>query len=205
MTDVLDVKKLPEYRARAGVFALVEPAPARYLAIDGAGDPNTEPFAEATSALYPHAYALKFASKQAGQDFTVPPLEGLWWANDMEAFTSRRNKAAWRWTLLLRLPPWIDDAAVDAARAKVRAKKDPPARLDDVRVEPLDEGLCVQTLHVGPFDAEGPVLDRLHREFIPAEGLAPTGRHHEIYLGDPRRTAPEKLRTILRQPVAPAS
>ncbi|WP_166867312.1 GyrI-like domain-containing protein [Salinibacterium sp. ZJ70] len=179
-------------------------APARYLAIDGAGDPNTEPFGTAIEALYPLAYALKFASKRAGRDFVVPPLEGLWWADDMAAFTSGRDKSAWSWTLLLFVPEWIDDAAIEAARDAVRSKKQPPARLADVRVETLDEGLCVQTLHIGTFDDEAPLLARLHDEFIPGEGLRMTGHHHEIYLSDPRRTAPEKLRTILRQPVVRA-
>ncbi len=203
-SDAADLKKLDRYRAKAGEFRMLTVAPARYLAIDGAGDPNTEPFGTAIEALYPLAYALKFASKRAGRDFVVPPLEGLWWADDMAAFTSGRDKSAWSWTLLLFVPEWIDDAAIEAARDAVRSKKQPPARLADVRVETLDEGLCVQTLHIGTFDDEAPLLARLHDEFIPGEGLRMTGHHHEIYLSDPRRTAPEKLRTILRQPVVRA-
>lgn len=203
--DADDVKKLDRYRAKAGEFRMLTVEPARYLAIDGAGDPNTEPFGTAIEALYPLAYALKFASKRAGRDVVVPPLEGLWWADDMEVFTTARDKSAWSWTLMLFLPEWIDDAAIEAARDTVRAKKQQPARLEDVRVETVDEGLCVQTLHIGTFDDEAPLLARLHDEFIPAEGLTMTGRHHEIYLSDPRRTAPEKLRTILRQPVVRTS
>ncbi len=203
-SDAADLKKLDRYRAKAGEFRMLTVAPARYLAIDGAGDPNTEPFGTAIEALYPLAYALKFASKRAGRDFVVPPLEGLWWADDMAAFTSGRDKSAWSWTLLLFVPEWIDDAAIEAARDAVRSKKQPPARLADVRVETLDEGLCVQTLHIGTFDDEAPLLARLHDDFIPGEGLRMTGHHHEIYLSDPRRTAPEKLRTILRQPVVRA-
>ena len=204
--DKTDFKKtLDSYQAKRGVFRLVEVPPLHYLMIDGHGDPNTSPaFAEAIETLYPIAYKLKFASKQGlGRDYVVPPLEGLWWADDMDAF-SNRDKSQWDWTLLLLVPDWIDQAMVDAAVEQVAAK-DPPARLGDVRFDLLDEGLCVQTLHVGAFDDEGPVLQKLHEEFIPNQGLTPTGHHHEVYFSDFRRTAPDKLRTLLRQPVAQAS
>ncbi len=204
--DKIDFKKtLDSYQAKRGVFRLVEVPPLHYLMIDGHGDPNTSPaFAEAIETLYPIAYKLKFASKQGlGRDYVVPPLEGLWWADDMDAF-SNRDKSQWDWTLLLLVPDWIDQAMVDAAVEQVAAK-DPPARLGDVRFDLLDEGLCVQTLHVGAFDDEGPVLQKLHEEFIPNQGLRPTGHHHEVYFSDFRRTAPDKLRTLLRQPVAQAS
>jgi len=204
--DKIDFKKtLDSYQAKRGVFRLVEVPPLHYLMIDGHGDPNTSPaFAEAIETLYPIAYKLKFASKQGlGRDYVVPPLEGLWWADDMDAF-SNRDKSQWDWTLLLLVPDWIDQAMVDAAVEQVAAK-DPPARLGDVRFDLLDEGLCVQTLHIGSFDDEGPVLQRLHEEFIPSQGLTPTGHHHEVYFSDFRRTAPDKLRTLLRQPVAQAS
>jgi len=204
--DKIDFKKtLDSYQAKRGVFRLVEVPPLHYLMIDGHGDPNTSlAFAEAIETLYPIAYKLKFASKQGlGRDYVVPPLEGLWWADDMDAF-SNRDKSQWDWTLLLLVPDWIDQAMVDAAVEQVAAK-DPPARLGDVRFDLLDEGLCVQTLHVGSFDDEGPVLQKLHEEFIPNQGLTPTGHHHEVYFSDFRRTAPDKLRTLLRQPVAQAS
>lgn len=204
--DKIDFKKtLDSYQAKRGVFRLVEVPPLHYLMIDGHGDPNTSPaFAEAIETLYPIAYKLKFASKQGlGRDYVVPPLEGLWWADDMDAF-SNRDKSQWDWTLLLLVPDWIDQAMVDAAVEQVAAK-DPPARLGDVRFDLLDEGLCVQTLHIGSFDDEGPVLQKLHEEFIPSQGLTPTGHHHEVYFSDFRRTAPDKLRTLLRQPVAQAS
>jgi hypothetical protein len=200
--DKVDLKKTDAYRARAGEFRILQPPAQRYLMIDGEGDPNTPVFAEATEALYPLAYTIKFASRrERGRDYVVPPLEGLWWADDMAAFTRQRDKARWRWTLMIAQPEWVDGALVDTARRAVEAKG-APARLHDIRFEKLDEGLCVQTLHVGSFDDEAPVLARLHDEFIPANGLRETRDHHEIYLSDPRRTAPEKLRTILRQPVA---
>jgi hypothetical protein len=175
---------------------------AQYLMVDGHGDPNTDPaYQAALEALYPVAYKLKFASKQRlGRDYVVPPLEGLWWADDMEAFTARRDKSQWRWTMLLLVPEWLGGGDVDRAIEQVRSKG-APERLADVRLGALEEGLCVQTLHVGSFDDEAPLLDRMHRGFIPEQGLRMTGRHHEIYLSDPRRTAPERLRTLLRQPV----
>jgi len=205
VSEKVDFKRtLPGYRAPRGRFAIVDVPDARYLMIDGHGDPDTaQEFTEALEALYPVAYALKFASKgELGRDYVVPPLEGLWWADDMEAFTSARDKSRWEWTLLLMVPDWIDALMIARAVAAVR-EKGPRPRLDDVRCEVLSEGRCVQTLHVGSFDDEAAVLARMHHEFIPQSGLRMTGTHHEIYLSDPRRTAPERLRTILRQPVAP--
>lgn len=186
-----DLKKaLDSYRAKVGEFRLLDLPPRRYLMVDGHGDPNTAPaYADALAAIYPVAYRLKFAAKAAGHDYVVPPLEALWWADDPSAFTSRRDKSRWQWTVMLLVPDWVDDEDVVAALA------------DPVRVETLAEGRCVQTLHVGSYDDEGPVLAELHDRFIPGAGLAMTGRHHEIYLNDARRTAPERLRTILRQPV----
>jgi len=204
MNGKVDLKRERDgYRARVGEFRLLDIPPQGYLAIDGAGDPNTVAFAELTSALYPLAYAVKFASRrELGRDFVVMPLEGLWWADDMAAFTARRDKTRWSWTLLIAQPDWVDAALVDAALRAVEAKG-APARLADIRLETIEEGRCVQTLHVGPFDDEAAVLATMHDEVIPGHGLRMTGRHHEIYLSDARRTPPERLRTILRQPVAP--
>ncbi|GLY03885.1 GyrI-like domain-containing protein [Actinoplanes sp. NBRC 101535] len=195
-------RSIAAYRARRGEFALVDVPPLRYLMIDGQGDPNAGPeFAEATAALYPLAYRLKFASRrQLGRDYVVMPLEGLWWADDMESFTAARDKSRWNWTLLIMVPDWVDQGMVDVARGEVAAKGG-PRRLDEVRLETLVEGRVVQTLHVGSYDDEAATLERMHREVIPGHGLSMTGRHHEIYLSDARRVAPERLRTILRQPV----
>ncbi|MBN8425692.1 GyrI-like domain-containing protein [Microbacterium esteraromaticum] len=200
-------KTLDRYRSAPGEFRVLEVPATRYLMIDGAGDPNSSPeYTAALEALYPLAYAVKFASaRELGQDYVVPPLEGLWWADDMTAFTSARDKSRWHWTLMLMVPDWIPVDFVEAARERVAAKKEPSVRLDEVRLETLTEGLCVQTLHVGAFDDEGPLLARMHDEFVPGAGLRMTGRHHEIYLSDPRRTAPERLRTLLRQPVRAVS
>jgi hypothetical protein len=198
-------KSLDSYRARRGEIRLLEVPPLQYLMVDGCGDPNSAPeYAEALQVLYPLAYALKFASKEAlGRDYVVPPLEGLWWADDMSAFTTGRDKSAWHWTLMLMTPDWLTEEHLAAARDAVVGKR-PSLPVERVRVEVLNEGLCAQTLHVGSFDDEGPVLHDLHARFIPEHDLVMTGRHHEIYLSDPRRTDPEKLRTILRQPVQPA-
>ncbi|MGK5683168.1 GyrI-like domain-containing protein [Actinoplanes sp. URMC 104] len=204
MTTKADFKKeLDAYHARPGEFRIVDVPPLQYLMIDGHGDPNTGPaFAQATEALYPLAYALKFASKRRlGRDYVVMPLEGLWWADDLATFTARRDKSRWDWTLMIMVPDWIDRDML----AEAVAGKEGPARLSDVRLETLTEGRCVQTLHVGPYDDEAEVLRRLHDEFLPGQGLRETGKHHEIYLSDARRVAPAKLRTILRQPVVASS
>ncbi|WP_420096537.1 GyrI-like domain-containing protein, partial [Brevibacterium sediminis] len=137
-----------------------------------------------------------------GRDYVVPPLEGLWWADDMAAFTSARDKSAWDFTLMLFVPDWLDAGHVDGVIDTVRAKGSAP-RLSEIRFDTLREGTCVQTLHIGPFDDEGPDLERMHTDVIPEAGMTMAGKHHEIYLSDVRRTAPEKLRTILRQPVIP--
>ena len=199
----IDLKKqIATYSAPRGSFELVTPAPARFLMVDGAGDPNTsKAYADAVGSLYPVAYAAKFLSKgELGRDYVVMPLEALWWSEDMRVFTEARDKSAWRWTVMILVPDWVDAALVEGAIASVRRKATAPA-LDLVRLEDFDEGLSAQTLHVGPYDDEGPVLERMHDEFIPAAGLVLTGRHHEIYLSDPRRSSPDKLKTILRQPV----
>lgn len=205
----IDPKKtLDSYRAKRGEFRVLEVPPLQYLMIDGAGDPNTSPvYAEAVSALFPVAYTLKFSSRaELGIDTVVMPLEGLWHAEDMASFTSRRDKSAWQWTLLLmvgdHVTPDLFARAVDAVEAKSAKKREPLPALRSVRLETLQEGLCVQMLHIGPFDDEAPVLEELHDRFIPDNGLRMTGRHHEVYLSDIRRTDPAKLRTILRQPVA---
>jgi hypothetical protein len=198
----VDLKKeLDCYRARAGELRVVDVPPLQYLMVDGHGDPNTSPeYADALAALYPVAYALKFASKrELDRDYTVMPLEALWWADDMATFTTARDKSQWHWTAMILTPDWITPDLLDTAVSAVRTKSDPTA-LDRVHLATLEEDRCVQTLHLGPYDAEGPVLERLHA-FIADSGWQRSGKHHEIYLSDPRRVAPDKLRTILRQPI----
>jgi hypothetical protein len=191
------------YAPSAQDFSVIDVPELCYLAIDGHGDPNTSPeYADALEALYPVAYALKLESKKAfGHDFVVGPLEGLWRADDMTAFT-RRDKSSWDWTMMLSQPDWISAEMVATAIDAVRMKKRMPS-VDRLRFLTLVEGRSVQILHRGSYDEERPTLDRLHHEYMPAHGLTFAGDHHEIYLSDPRRTAPEKLKTVLRQPVRP--
>ena len=173
----------------------------RFLCIDGHGDPNTSPdYAAAVQALYSVSYAAKFAVRGAGgPDFKVSPLEGLWWADDLSAFVSG-DKSQWDWTMMIRQP---DAVTVDlAARLadEIAAKKSMPAA-GKLRLVSFEEGTAAQVLHVGPYATEGPTIARLH-EFIREQGFDLRHKHHEIYVGDPRRSAPEKLRTIIRQPYA---
>lgn len=190
------------YRPSKSEFALLEVPPMRFLMLDGRGDPNTAPAYEAAiQALFSVAYTLKFMSKNdLGNDYVVPPLEGLWWATDMQAFTHKRDKSHWLWTMMIMVPDWIPNEMVVQAQAAAGEKKELPA-LPKMRCESYDEGLSVQIMHIGPYDEEGPVLKQMHTEFLPAHNLTFNGKHHEIYLSDPRRVAPEKLKTILRQPV----
>lgn len=198
-------KSLNSYKAQAHQFHIIDVPKMQYLMVDGHGDPNSsQDFKDAIEALYPVAYKLKFASKQElEKDYTVMPLEGLWWAKDMSTFTSARDKSQWDFTLMIMQPDWITREMFEAALEKVKAKN-PPKSLPKVRFETLEEGTCVQTLHIGSFDDETPVLDKMHNTFIPENQFKMTKKHHEIYLSDFRRVEPSKLRTILRQPVAHA-
>jgi hypothetical protein len=193
-------KEIASYRARAGVFAEVDVPPLRYLMIDGQGDPNGQEYADAIAAIFGVAYRLKFMSKrELDRDYVVMPLEALWWSDDMSAFTIDRDKSRWSWTALNLVPDWITEDQFSRAASAADASS-----VNRPRLETLVEGRCVQTLHVGSFDDEGPVLEAMHHDVIPARGLRMSGTHHEIYLSDIRRTEPSKLRTILRQPVAPS-
>lgn len=193
------------YGASAREVAFVDVPPMQYLMIDGAGDPNTSPvYQAAVEALYAVAYGVKFAVKKAdpAQDYGVMPLEGLWWAEDMAAFSVER-KGDWLWTMMIMQPEWVTAEVVEQAAAEAGRKKDLPA-LPDLRFGPYAEGLSAQIMHIGPYSAEGPTVARLHAA-IDEAGYALRAKHHEIYLGDPRRSAPDKLKTIIRQPVGPAT
>ncbi|CCH31506.1 GyrI-like domain-containing protein [Actinosynnema sp. NPDC047251] len=188
------------YAPKNTAWALVDVPEQRFIAVDGTGNPNTATaYIEAVEALYAVAYTLKFTAKSEGQDFVVGPLEGLWWADDPTAFTVGA-KDSWHWTMLIGQPEWITPAAVEEAVRTASAKKKLPA-IPDVRWLTLHEGRSAQALHVGPYDDEAPLLAELHDRFLAANGLDFGGLHHEVYLGDPRRTEPAKLKTVLRQPV----
>lgn len=182
-------------------FVTVDVPEMQFLMVDGHGDPNTtQDYKDAVEALYAVAYKTKFRSKKdLGKDYTVPPLEGLWWAEDMETFITR-DKSQWDWTMMIMTPDWIGAEIFADAVEQVRKAKD-PAALDKVRLERYHEGLSVQIMHIGSYDDEGPVLSQMHSDFIPNNGYVENGKHHEIYLSDPRRVAPEKLKTVLRQPI----
>ena len=193
--DKFDVKKELRalYAPRAGDWSFVDVPPQQFLMVDGHGDPNTSPlYPAAVEALYGLSYAIKFASKAAGHDYVVAPLEGLWSSDVADAFV-RGDRSLWHWTMMIAQPEWITDEAVGTART---AKG-----ITAPRLETLSEGRSLQILHVGPYADEAPTLARLHNEVMPSVSVTFNGRHHEVYLGDPRKVAPEKLRTVLRQPV----
>jgi hypothetical protein len=197
-----DVKKAYPalYSPKGDSFSETVVPPLQYLAVDGEGDPNTAPaYAAAIEALYSTSYTLKFQSKARGHDYVVGPLEALWTAADPADFVTR-NTSSWKWTALINQPEWITADDVDSALATLAVKRPNPA-LSLTRLITLDEGRSIQILHVGSYDDEAPTLARLHDEYLPQNGLTFNGLHHEIYLSDARRTAPEKLRTVLRQPV----
>ncbi|MDY6875344.1 MAG: GyrI-like domain-containing protein [Chloroflexota bacterium] len=188
------------YRPSAKEFVVVDVPPMNFLMIDGHGDPNTaQEYQDAVEALYGMAYKIKFMSKkEIGKDYVIPPMEGLWWVENMDEFTTE-SKSSWDWTMMIMQPEWITQEMFEEALKQVEKKKNPPA-LPKIRLEVYHEGLAVQIMHIGPFDAEAPTITRMHT-FIDENSYEPAGKHHEIYLGDPRKVAPEKLKTVLRQPV----
>jgi len=189
------------YRPTAKQFEVVDIPEMNFLMVDGHGNPNTaQTYKEAIEALYAVAYKLKFLSKKSlGNDYVVPPLEGLWWAKDMEAFVIGK-KDDWDWTMMIMQPEWITQEIFEEGSALVKKAKNPPA-LSKMRLQSYDEGLSIQIMHFGSYDNEAPTLEKLHNEFIPKNNYALSGKHHEIYLSDPRKVKPEKLKTVLRQPV----
>ncbi len=201
--EKIDLKK--EYRhlylPSAKAVTEVEVPEFRFLMIDGKGNPNTSAaYANAVEALFAVSYTAKFMIKKGPQgiDYAVMPLEGLWWADDMNAFRENRYDE-WQWTMMIMQPDFMAPELIDEAIDTVRAKKGLPA-LSDLRLEHFAEGRCAQILHVGPFSEEGPNIERVHH-FIEEHGHKPHGKHHEIYLSDIRRAAPEKWKTVIRQPL----
>jgi len=191
-----DLKHL--YNPSAKEVSVVDVPPMNFLMIDGAGDPNVSlEYQQAMEALFSLSYTLKFRVKKIIRaDYAVMPLEGLWWTDDPGQLA---DKSLWKWTAMIMQPEFVTAELVAEALAEVREKKG-FAALDRVRFETYHEGLSAQIMHIGPYDAEEPTIARLH-SFIRENGYELSGKHHEIYLSDPRRTAPEKLRTVLRQPV----
>ena len=189
------------YKPSAKKVEIVEVPQMNFLMIDGEGDPNTsQSFQDAIDVLYPLSYAIKFMIKRGeiGIDYGVLPLEGLWWADDMSSF-SIENKDNWKWTLIIMQPELITKETVEKATEEVRKKKNPFA-LPLVRFESFKEGKAAQIMHIGPFSEEGPTVEKVY-SFIEDNGSQRLGKHHEIYLSDIRRAAPEKWKTIIRQPM----
>jgi len=198
----IDLKKELKslYQPSAKAVALVDVPTMNYLMIDGEGDPNTsQAYVAAIETLFAVAYTVKFRIKRLQEiDYGVMPLEGLWWADDMSAF-STGDKSNWKWTAMIMQPSFVTAEIIAEAIADVKKKKNPPA-IGKLRFESLAEGTCAQTLHIGPFSEEGPTIEKVH-EFIRARGKL-VGKHHEIYLSDIRKAAPAKWKTVVRQPLA---
>ncbi|WP_295426335.1 GyrI-like domain-containing protein [uncultured Thiodictyon sp.] len=194
-----DLKHL--YQPSAKEVVEVEVPAMNYLMVDGAGDPNTSAaYAAAVEVLFMLSYAVKFMIKKgaAAIDYGVMPLEGLWWADDMSAF-SATDKSEWKWTAMIMQPSFVTPDLIERAIADVKKKKN-PAAISRVRLESLSEGKCAQIMHIGPFSDEGPTIARIH-QFIDSRGRR-TGKHHEIYLSDIRKADPARCKTIIRQPMA---
>jgi hypothetical protein len=203
MVEKVDLRKELKhlYKPSAKEVTVVDVPEMSFLMVDGEGDPNTsEWYGQAVEALYAVSYALKFMVKkgESGVDYAVMPLEGLWWADDMSRF-STTDKGAWKWTMMIVQPEeYVTETLFDEARQSTAKKKDLPA-LASMRFEAFWEGRAAQIMHKGPFAEEGPNIEKIHR-FIQERGHERRSKHHEIYLGDPRRTAPERFKTVLRQP-----
>jgi hypothetical protein len=203
MADKLDLKKDLKhlYQPSAKKPVILELPEMTFLMLDGAGNPNTSPaYQAAVEALYGVSYTLKFMAKKHGRDYVVMPLEGLWWGTpqDQHSFTEA-DKEKFQWTMMIAQPEVITEAMVAEAVEETRRKKG-LANLDELRLETFQEGLCVQILYFGPYNDEGPTIRRMH-QFAVDQGYQLRGKHHEIYLNDPRRTDPAKLKTVLRHPV----
>ncbi len=200
----IDYKKTLKhlYKPSAKKVVIVEVPPMNYLMIDGEGDPNTsQSFQNAIGALYPLSYTLKFMVKKGkiGIDYGVMPLEGLWWVDDMSSF-SVENKEGWKWTLMIMQPEFITKNMIQESMEQVEDKKD-SSSLPLVRFESFEEGRAAQIMHIGPFSEEGPTVEKVHK-FIEESGSQRKWKHHEIYLSDMRRAAPEKWKSIIRQPMS---
>lgn len=200
--EKIDFKKKLKglYAAPAKKATIIEVPPMNFLMIDGRGSPQAESFQEAIQTLYGMTFTGKFILKEdkTTADYVVPPLEGLWYASDMAEFDSNKKDKG-KWTLMIMQPEWFTQDVYEQTRAALKKKKNPPA-LSKIRFETFNEGTAAQITHIGPYDAEPATIEKLHA-FIKEQGYALCGKHHEIYLSDPRRCEPEKLRTIIRQPV----
>ena len=187
------------YGATSTEIQFVDVPVLNYLMVQGIGEPGGKAHMDAIQALYPVAYTIKFSSKKSlNVDYVVPPLEGLWWAEDYSDFING-NRERWQWAMMIMQPEHVTQEMVNEAKAQVGIKEKPTV-LGKVEFTSLDEGRCAQTLHIGPFSEEGPIIQEIHNR-IQSAGYSLAGKHHEIYLSDIRRVSPDKYRTIIRQPL----
>jgi len=175
----------------------------QFIMIDGIGSPGeAQEYMDALAILYPIAFKIKFLSKAKERDYVVPPLEGLWWADDMKDFISG-NRDKWKWTMMIMQPDWITNEMFKKAIEETKQKKPELSRLlPKLRLEKYKEGKAAQIMHVGPYSEEGPTVQKMH-DFIQNEGGTFDGhnqKHHEIYLSDPRKANPATMKTVIRQP-----
>ncbi len=201
MPTKVDFKKTLKryYNPSIKGFHLIEMPPMNFLMVDGKGNPNSsEDYQQAIEALYGMSYGIKFALKSQGFDHVIPPLEGLWWMEDMAEF-SRANIERWEWIMMIMQPEWVTTETVEGVRSGV-AKKKGLTNLGKVRFERYTEGAAVQTIYLGAYENEAPVIADMHA-FIRSNGYRTNGKHHEIYLSDFRKTQAERLQTIFRQPI----
>lgn len=202
----LDFKKAEKelYSPPSDQPVIIEIPTLTYLMLDGKGDPNDKEFGDAVQTLYAVAYGIKMLPKKGitpngYAEYVVPPLSGLWWAKDMQDFMSA-NRDNWQWTAMIRQPEFVTEKLVEQVKQQVVEKKKELLRVGEVRLESYKEGKCVQIMHLGPYSAEAPTIQKLH-QFAADQGFKLRGKHHEIYLSDPRKAKPEKMKTVIRQPV----
>ena len=197
----LDLRReLKKYYTAKTEPKIIDVPPGKFLTIVGRGEPGGEAYTAGLNALYSFSYALKFRSKAEGRDFTVMALEGLWWWDSSTVFTPEEPppRDQWNWKSMIRQPDFITNRMVEEIRLEIREKGG--SAVDKVDLETFHEGLCAQVMHIGPYSEKEPTIRRLH-EFIDKNGYGMRGHHHEIYMSDPRRSKPENLKTIIRQPI----
>lgn len=191
------------YQPSANEVSIIEIPEMQFLMIDGMGSPgDSQEYLDALAALYPIAFKTKFLSKAKGKDYVVPPLEGLWWADNMDDFT-KGNRDKWKWTMMIMQPDWITQDMINEAKTITKDKKPELAELlPKLRLQKYREGKAAQIMHIGPYSEEGPTIQNIH-DFIKKEGGKFDGynnKHHEIYLSDPRKANPATMKTVIRQP-----
>lgn len=169
-----------------------------YLTIQGQSAPEDKLFTSAIETIYPVAYAVKFICKDREEDFVVPKMEGQWWVEDNRPF-EQVPRHEWHWRLLIRMPGFVDKITFEMAISNLKTKGK-PIRLEDVKFEQINEGKCIQMLHIGSYEEEQETIRQIFQK-MREENLQMNGYHHEIYLSDPMRTPAWKLKTIIRYPV----